>query len=239
MMDVLHKSLPHDMRVPRALPGVQPVTGSWLRWDEAFGGQMQRREEILRDHRHAVVYLEENARTAAAELLEEALAEAAWPREGDRVQRPDGVWVTLDLSDPMGTLGRLFQSDFVIMDRPEGRDAHVLVAAVLCFPASWTLAEKAGRALADIHIPVEDYDDQLARRVQRLFDGVQVGRPLWRFNALWYHDAELFQPQRRTPPKGQETAYYRSERQTILRLPRTRACVFVIHTYVLRAEDVL
>ncbi|HAW48781.1 MAG TPA: DUF3445 domain-containing protein, partial [Roseovarius sp.] len=58
-------------------------------------------------------------------------------------------------------------------------------------------------------------------------------RPLWRFNALNYVDPVLHQPRSRVQPS--ETAdlpYLRSERQCVLRLPRTRACVFSIHTYV-------
>jgi hypothetical protein len=51
-------------------------------------------------------------------------------------------------------------------------DEHVLTAAVLCFPASWHLADKIGRPLTTIHVPVKVYDETLARRVQRLFDGV-------------------------------------------------------------------
>ncbi|MEL7100716.1 MAG: DUF3445 domain-containing protein [Pseudomonadota bacterium] len=228
------------MRQVRGLPGIQPVEGSWLRWDEAYGAQMARREALLRDPHADVVYLEERARPAAEELLAAALTEAGFEINDGYAQRPDGVWVEIERSDPMGTLGRLFQCDFVIMDRHEGFDEHLLVGAVLCFPASWRLSEKAGRPLTQIHGPVTEYDASVAKRVQRLFDGVQVGRPLWRFNGLWYHDPELFQPRSRNTPLGRrarEAPFYRSERQTILRLPCTRACVFVIHTYILRAED--
>ena len=117
---------------------------------------------------------------------------------------------------------------------------HVLTGAVLCFPASWKLSEKVGRPLTAIHDPVDEYDAGLAARVQRLFDGVQEGRPLWRMNQLWYADPELHQPRSVTAPRAIEdgpegAAYYRSERQCILRLPQTQAVVFSIHTMVLNA----
>lgn len=108
----------------------------------------------------------------------------------------------VDLSDdanPMHLLGRLLQNDFVLMEK-RGAE-HVLSAAVLCFPASWRLREKAGQPLTNIHVPVAEYDNDLARRVQRLFDGIQVGRPLWRFNQLWYDDPELFQPRSALEPR--------------------------------------
>lgn len=116
--------------------------------------------------------------------------------------------------------------------------------AVLCFPASWLLSEKSGRPLSAIHETVDEYDTGLARRVQRMFDGVQVGRPLWRMNQLWYADPELHQPRSDITPRAIENkpegaSYYRSERQCILRLPQTQAVVFTIHTFVLNASDVV
>jgi len=78
--------------------------------------------------------------------------------------------------------------------------------------------------------------------VQRLFNGVQPGRPLWRFNALWYDDPTLHQPRsihaRRDHPKDGKGDFLRSERQCILRLPQTNAVVFSIHTHVLARADV-
>ena len=126
------------------------------------------------------------------------------------------------------------------MQKPEGAEEHVLTGATLCFPAGWMLAEKLGRPLMRIHKPVAAYDEGLARRVQRLFDCVRVGQPLWRFNALRYADPMLFQPRHEGVPKygtGQEQRFTRSERQTILRLPRTGAVVFGIHTFVVRLAD--
>ncbi|MEO0389352.1 MAG: DUF3445 domain-containing protein [Pseudomonadota bacterium] len=240
MTDILHSDLPADMRPLRALPGLQPVQGAWLRTDEVYAQQMAHRATLISTRRDEVIYQEYQALGAAQELLQEALAEADWPRRGDVVTCPDGRQVVLDWQAPMATLGHLFQCDFALMDRTQDAAEHRLVAAVLCFPASWSLAEKAGRPLTEIHQPVGSYDTDMARRVQRLFDGVQAGRPMWRCNGLWYAEAELFQPRsalapRQTPSQG--APFYRSERQTIVRLPLSRAVVFVIHTYVLRAAS--
>lgn len=229
------------MRPLRPLPGVQPVAGSWLRVDDAYAGQMAQRAALIAAARDDVHYMGPGAREAAQELLEAALAEADWPQHCGAVLRPDGHWQRVDWDDPMVTLGHLFQCDFVLMDRAPDAGEHRLVAAILCFPASWSLAEKAGRPLTDIHAPVKEYDADIARRVQRLFDGVQVGRPLWRFNGLWYDDPDLFQPRkasaRREVPAKEDAPFYRAERQTILRLPRSRAVVFAIHTYVVARGD--
>lgn len=238
MTTILQQSLPREMAERRPLPGIAPLDpATWLRVDEAFAAQMAERARLLAGRRDDVIAVTEGAGPAMDELLQFVLDWLAAHGDGydisaREVRRPDGVTVPLDRADPMGTLGHLVQEDLCLMEK-RGEE-HVLTAAVLCFPASWRLAEKIGRPLTAIHVPVPEYDAGLARRVQRLFDGVQPGRPLWRFNALNYVDPVLHQPHSRVQPS--ETAdlpYLRSERQCVLRLPRTRACVFSIHTYVL------
>ncbi|KAA0920659.1 DUF3445 domain-containing protein [Aquicoccus porphyridii] len=242
---ILQHTIPYDVHAPRPLPGIAPLAADdWLRVDDAFAEQMTERERLIADRRAAVIALDESVRAAAEELLDMVLAQVLgttlYARDGDAVIRPDGRRVEIDRDDPMATLGRLVQEDFCILDKRG--DEHVLLGAVLCFPASWSLDEKFRRPLIGIHIPVESYDANIARRVQRLFDGVQPERPLWRFNALWYDDPALHQPRRegerrdRVDPAG--AAFLRSEMQTVRRLPQSRAVVFGIHTYVLARADV-
>jgi len=222
---VLHPHLPEDMAQDQGLPGIQPVRGPWLSVDSAYAGQMARREALLRQSRAAVLACPPKAMAAAREtsaMVLPLLPGLGFVVSKDHVTCPDGRVVALDQDDPLGVLGRLVQCDLCLMHRAEGAPEHVLGAAVLCFPASWTLAEKIGKPLLRIHKPVTEYPGDLERRVQRLMDGVQVGRPLWRFNRLRYADPELFQP------RSDE----RAERQTLLRLPKTRWVVFAIHTYV-------
>ncbi|QUJ77308.1 DUF3445 domain-containing protein [Sulfitobacter albidus] len=239
---ILQHSLPPEMRAPSRLPGTAPAASDdWLRVDDAYAGQMARRIDLLETRAAEVLFLDPTALGAAREVLAQArhlLPGLGFEDGPDGIRCPDGRLVVADQSDPLGTLGRLVQEDICLM-RKEGAE-HVLVGAVLCFPASWRLAEKAGRPLVGIHAPVAEYDDALARRVQRLFDGVRVGRPLWRFNRLWYEDPELFQPRSRVAPRamaGAPAPYVRSERQCILRMPDSDVCVFTIHTYVVRAGD--
>ena len=223
---ILQASIPYDISKRRPLPGLSPCPISdWLIVDDAFAGQMAERTRLLTERRADVLALLPEGRAAADELLENVLATLGI---SDPVAtRPDGVQVAVDRADPLGTLGHLVQEDFCVLDK-QG-DEHVLQGAVLCFPAGWRLREKLGRPLRTIHDPVAVYDDGVAKRVQRLFDGVQAGRPIWRFNLLPYRTPYLFQPFGKSQKSG---AYLRSERQTLLRLPRTGAVVFGIHTYV-------
>ena len=237
MTAILQRTLPADMAGRRTLPGIAPLDpAAWLRVDEAFAAQMAERARLLETRREDVLAVTEGAGPAVDELLQfvlDWLAEhgAGYDISAKEARRPDGVTVAIDRADPMGTLGHLVQEDLCVMER-RGAE-HVLSAAVLCFPASWRLSEKIGCPLTAIHVPVPEYDDGIARRVQRLFDGVQPGRPLWRFNLLGYADPALHQPRARvTPGETADLPYLRSERQCVLRLPETRACVFSIHTWV-------
>jgi Haem-dependent oxidative N-demethylase, alpha subunit-like len=240
MTSILQHSLPYDAGAVRALPGIQPLDiADWLVVDEAYAAQMAERARLLSQHRDAVLAMHDSARPAARELLDLVLSLAYPDADGISATRPDGVLVGIDRADPLATLGMLVQEDFCILQK--SGEEHVLTGAVLCFPASWTLSEKFMAPLIGIHRTVGEYDESIARRVQRLFDGVQPGRPLWRFNALSYGDAKLYQPRSiHDPPilhSPETDRYMRSERQCILRLPRTQAVVFSIHTYVLERRD--
>ena len=219
------------------LPGVQPLAmEDWLVVDEAFAGQMVLRDHLLAERRGDVHAMTPGAEGAAEALLALVLEHLGpgYRREEGAVLRPDGVRVPLDAEPPLITAARLVQEDLCLMQPgPEG--AHVLSAAVLCFPASWTLSEKIGRPLPAIHGPVAAYDAGMAARVQRLFDAIRPGRPLWRQNALVYADPALHQPRPEAAPRREVPGagrYLRSERQSLLRLPASDAVAFTIHTYV-------
>ena len=239
---VLHSHLPVApwmAEATRRLPGVQPLDDpdGWCVTDEAYAGQMALRDRLIAERAREVHALRPEGRPGAGEVLERVLARLPLLRgfavDGNAIRRPDGVTAPVDRDAPLLTLGRLVQQDICLLEKR--KTEHVLTGAILCFPASWSLAEKIGRPLSDIHAPVAPYDAQMARRVQRLFDALRPGRALWRANALLYDDPALFQPRRaaaRRETPDASARYLRSERQTILRLPRSGAVLFAIHTYV-------
>ncbi|MBL4813000.1 MAG: DUF3445 domain-containing protein, partial [Rhodobacteraceae bacterium] len=166
----------------RKLPAMRPVgEASWLATDDAFEAQRVEKARLLVRSRSAVLAQLPEAEAASHELLELVIAERGTVPER-LVEDPA----------PLAQLINYAQEDFCILQRDA--DEHVLVAALLCFPASWKLAQKIGHPLTRIHVPVPGYEEQIAQRVQRLFDGVQVGRPIWRANLLQYDDPALFQP---------------------------------------------
>ena len=245
MTEVLQSRLPFApwmLPQTRRLPGIQPLDpADWLQVDDAYAGQMALRDRLIAQREAAVHGLLPQAEDAAQELYDRVLGEL--PRLGFRLERdaatrPDRVVVPLDRARPLVTLGRLCQEDFCLM-QPGAGGEHVLTGAILCFPAGWTLSEKLGRAMLRIHVPVPKYTGDVARRVQRLFEAMRAEQPLWRANA--HHSrAPLFNPLREDAPKDLaegEMPFIRSERQCLLKLPRTGAVVFSIHTWRVRLSD--
>jgi dimethylamine monooxygenase subunit A len=227
----------------RRLPGILPVEGrDWLRVDTAYALQMALRDRLIAGQADLVHALLPEARPAADELYAATLD---WLRQAQgfavgaqSAHRPDGVEVPLDPAQPLLTLGRLVQEDLCLMQSDGGE--YRLTGAILCFPASWSLAQKLGRPMTAIHDPVDVYDADMGRRVNRLFDAIRPEQPLWRMNYLTYDDFVLHQPRLEGEKRVQPTdhVYIRSERQCLLRLPATRAVVFTIHTYVVDAGTV-
>ncbi len=246
MDPVLHDHLPFAPwtdPVTRKLPGTRPAdAGDWAAVDEAYAGQMALRDRFLTEARDKVLALLPEGCAAADELLRLGLDHAAtlpgFSRTANHLTRPDGVTIEVERDDPLGTLGHMFQQDLCILER--GSTAHILTGAVLCFPSGWTLSEKIGRTLDRLHRPVPSYDDPMAKRVQRMFDGLKTGRPIWRANAHSAFTGDLFTPRREADPRPAHdgiSPYLRSERQVLFRLPETGAIVFSILTIVIRRES--
>ncbi|MGI9499545.1 MAG: heme-dependent oxidative N-demethylase family protein, partial [Geminicoccaceae bacterium] len=140
-------------------------------------------------------------------------------------------------SPPLVLAGRLVQEDFCLLQKRDGR--YILTAAVLCFSAHWSLAEKIGRPLLDIHEPVPGFAEQLGSPVERLFERLDAARPVQRLNWSLVDTDDLYlPPSHRKAPVALalgdigERLWLRVERQTLRRLPITGAVVFGIRTHV-------
>lgn len=226
----------------RRLPGVQPVRdGKWLFRDDAFDAQMALRDRLVALRRADVIA------PAAAEPVHELLFailrllrrdegyQPVLDAEGEAfaMRRPDGVEVPLTFDDPLRLLARLVQEDLLILV-PGQKGEHVLDGGILCFPASWTLAQKIEKPMSAIHDPVAPYNAQMARRVQRILDNLSPAAPVWRANWLRYNDPALYQPRRENTPReftANKPWFMRVEYQTLMKLPKSGAMVFGVHTY--------
>jgi len=234
--EILQNQSPFDPGAGARLPGLAPLGDAPVFWrDDCFAAQMGYRDWLVQNRPELVLAQKGASAAALAEMRAFTLSHlqgytiGAGARE---IERPDGKVISFngDLAD----LARLVPDDICLLEKRGS--AHVLSAASLCFPASWTLSEKIGRPLAALHHTVPEYSADLARRVQRIFDGLHPEKPVWRANHLDYADPDLFQPRREAEPRiGDHSGPFRRvERQILLKLPKTGALLFIIHTFVTR-----
>src|SRR6202035_274876 len=81
---------------------------------------------------------------------------------------------------PIEGAALLVQEDLCVLARLHGE--WRLVAACVCFPRRWSLRDKLGASLAEIHDPVPGFDRALASPATTFFDRLTVERPVWRRN---------------------------------------------------------
>lgn len=240
MTKILQASLPIKpwMSEPtRRLPGIQPLAiTDWLIRDDVYDAQMAYRDQLLQSKTDKVYVFDEQAKSASQELFAviQSNLDGDYTVEMDNIMRPDGVTIALS-EDSLMDAARLVQEDLLIMQEIAGE--YVLTAGVLCFPASWSLRCKFMCSLDIIHKPVDPYDDNIGNRVNRMFAAMRPEQPLWRANYLLYRDADLHQPHKKNESNSiADRRFVRVERQTLRKLPETKAVVFGIHTYVVPIE---
>ncbi|MEM8581141.1 MAG: DUF3445 domain-containing protein [Pseudomonadota bacterium] len=233
--------LPFSGDGPQRLPGLSPLEpGTWITNLPDLPAQLDYRARLIETRRQDVIGALPGTDAATGELLETCLAHLAalegWEVGFNSVVCPGGVNVKLHRADPLGTIGKLVSEDFCILQKEKDASEYHLGAAVLCFPAYWRLADKLGRPLTGIHAPVPDYGDDLARRVNRVFEALQFEKPVVRYNWGLAPVAELHSPPKAKKAWPDVTAdmvlFLRVERQTLRRLGKSGAVVFSIRSSV-------
>jgi hypothetical protein len=224
-------------------PGLSPLDpAAWVACDADFAAQAAERDALLADPDDETVAALPGAEDALAEfraaLLAHLATRAGWAVETDALRRPDGA--TVALSAPTLTLaGRATQDDFLLM--APGGEEYRLIAGVLCFPSRWSLQQKLGRRLTDIHGPVPYYAEELAARVNRVFAALAPERPVWRVNWLASPMGALRllmrEGERRKPAADLTRFWLRTERQTLVKLPRTGVVAFGVKTTLTPFDD--
>jgi hypothetical protein len=133
-------------------------------------------------------------------------------------------------------LGRAWEQDFLLL-RPDADGRQRLVGGVVCFPSSWTLAEKVGHDVAWIHEVVPGLNEALRAPIDsflaKLRPGVAFRRHNWglsRWPQLNQHPA-LNLP-KLAPPLRVEDVWLRLEHQALVALPRAGGVLFGIDVRV-------
>jgi hypothetical protein len=237
--------IPVEAKPWRLAMGLRPLAPSaWLEVDDQRYHELSLKQQLLADAHAEVVAALPGSEAAGSELLEAIVTdlETHHPgligrnRRGQLVEVTTGVTVDEESLHPVDAAGRLVQEDLCLMARQDG--AWRLVAASLCFPSRWRLADKIGRDLSAIHAPVPGYEESLARPTSAFFDRAQPERPVWRLNWTLIDHPRLHQPDPATRRDAGAAAdpgqslWFRVERQTLRRLRNHTAVVFATRTYV-------
>ncbi|MGX9143595.1 heme-dependent oxidative N-demethylase family protein [Mesorhizobium sp. 128a] len=146
---------------------------------------------------------------------------------------------------PLVAASLLVQEDLILMRREDS--GWRLAAGSLCFPSSWSLLEKFGRPLQEIHAPVPGFGPgtRPAELINRMFDGLQ-GQAVERFNwsiqagGALYHplsnveriDRATNRPSRFPDGDVNAHAFIRVERQTLRKLPVSHDILFTIRIHL-------
>ncbi len=215
----------------------------WIEVDDRLVDHLAEKDRLLADQHPVVFQAEIETLEAQLEILD--LLWDYLPERYPDLYRIAGDVISIVPSQqvydrgqwrerPLELASRLVQDDLVIM-RTSSR-GHRLVAASLCFPSSWSLAEKFGHPLADIHAPVPGFQrgTRTADMIERIFTNLRVELPVQRYNWSLYDDPKLHYLERNHArgPKmwasDDPRAWIRVERQTLRRLPLTGDILFTI-----------
>jgi len=149
--------------------------------------------------------------------------------------------------DPMQMSARLVQDDLAIMfEKEDGQ--YYLLAGAICLAGFWRLEDKLGMPLSEIHTSgdVPGYKEKLEKGMMNFFRRVQPNGLVQRNNYFIQVDDQLPWSTSIGSEDGEHGSLgwysaeknraikhhmFRSERQTLRRLPRSGGVVFTIRTY--------
>lgn len=109
---------------------------------------------------------------------------------------------------------------------------YVLTAASVCSPSNWNMPSKVGQSVEMLHAPVPGYKKEMSDRVNKLLLGLKPNKPLQRLNWSIQMGGELFWRSDVSNHEDNVEKYWRVERQTLIRLPNTKAIVFGIRVFL-------
>jgi hypothetical protein len=234
--------------------GLKPLSlDDWIEPGPDFEDQLDEKARLYAEIPEKVFVEEPDSRGVQAEVLD--LLVEHLPRRFPDIYRKDGDAMLIGQggrrvllgADPasLRTASLLVAEDLIVMRKGEG--GWRLAAGSLCFPSSWSLVEKFGKPLQDIHAPVPGFGPgtRSADLINRMFDGLQ-GQAVERYNWSIQAGSALYHPlsgqQRIDRATGRPTkfpdgdidgrAFIRVERQTLRKLPVSKDILFTIRIHI-------
>ncbi|KPM34255.1 hypothetical protein AK830_g12312 [Neonectria ditissima] len=246
--------------VTMGLRSIQPQ--EWIELDNQFPKYHAEKKARIAERGKKCVDTHPDAYPAAMELLQE-LADYLPARYPSLYRRTpvglDNLWSGESFNivetplreDPMAICARLVQDDLAIMiERPDGQ--YYLLAGAILLAGFWRLTDKYGMSLSRIHTSadVPHYREKLETGMLKFFRRlkcdsfftrnnyfIQVDDALaWSWSIGGEDDATVSWSTAQED-KPIDNHYFRSERQSLRRLPKTGAVVFTVRTYFMPVTE--
>jgi dimethylamine monooxygenase subunit A len=236
--------------------GLQPINrGDWLIVDDDYASVMRAKrrqltgapERFYKTLPGSLAAQRELKRMVVAHLTQSHGKSFSLDNE-TLVSTIDGhSWNLGDAStEPLWQLSGIVQEDFMLLEGLDGR--MTITAASNPYSSSGRLVASVGRDIHWAHEPVPTLTATLGPRIERILQSVHEDAPCARFNWQLTPLGSIFFPHdphaannlalkavsaqlREDPSLAPSLLYMRVERQTLRRLPETRAVAFSIHTY--------
>lgn len=228
--------------------GLKPLPPEqWIAPPRDLVSYLAEKHRLWRELPEKVFMAEPGTEEAQAELLDRLVEHLLaahgdlWRKEGSRVFPSQAPGVDLeDRGLPLLLRAALLVPDDLVLMR-RGEDGWRIAAASLSFPSAWSLAEKSGRPMHEVHAPVPGFSagTRNADLITRMFDNLRPEQPMIRWNWSLFGDDRLYHPEGGHPKRPRfgdgtraDHAFLRVERQTLSRLPQSRDIVFSIGIHV-------
>ena len=207
----------------------------WIEIDEHYETELAEKRHLLEHRKVDVFAVLPEGFSGSQEVLDELVAYLP-----THFPERFGAHIEIDESlHPLEAASLLVQEDLAVMSPHDGQ--WVLTAASVCFPSRWDLASKIGANMHGIHQPVPHYEERIGHATDLMFNKLTPERSVWRINWTVLDSPELFQPSATgRKARGQsiwgveefgDAMYFRTERQTLRKLPESGAILFTIRTY--------
>tara|TARA_R110000824_G_scaffold49838_10_gene139687 strand:+ start:15767 stop:16831 length:1065 start_codon:yes stop_codon:yes gene_type:complete len=152
---------------------------------------------------------------------------------------PVDMWSNMGNKYGLEHLTRIVQEDVCVLRRRE--EGWILIAGSVCFPSYWSLKQKMGRPLQEVHASVPQMTEAINDVITKKMDDLESEKSVERFNWTMTNDRELHQPYPERTYKSlgghkvsnaNDGLYVRVERQTLTKLPANGDIMFTIRTYI-------
>lgn len=236
--------------------GLKPLDlADWIEIDDTFDLQLREKRRLEAAIPDQVFVAEDDTQDAQREVLD--LLRMHLPQRFPERYRAEckGIAIVghpaltreaMQALPPLRAAASLVQEDLILMRR--GDAGWRLAAGSLCFPSSWSLREKFGKPMHEIHAPVPGFGGgtRNADIIGRIFDKLAVEQPVVRVNWSIQSGTDLYRPALRLErdrveaerpskfPQGDIRAhcFIRIERQTLRKLPASGDILFTIRTHL-------